>query len=312
MTPPVETRRLTKRYGTLTAVDALDLEVRAGEVYGFLGPNGAGKTTTLRMLLGLVRPTSGEVRLFGRLPGEPGHLRRVGALVEGPAFYPYLSGRDNLRVMARHAGVGGQRVAAVLEQVELTGRAGDRYATYSLGMKQRLGVAAALLKDPRLVVLDEPTNGLDPAGMADMRLLVRRLAEQGITVLLSSHLMGEVEELCDRVAIVRTGRVVYEGSLGELLASTAGRYSLRTTDDVRAAAVAAERPGVTDVRFADGGLTLSADAEAVTALSIALGEAGIGIAALVPRTATLEELFFRMTEGDASPPPVDHRQGALR
>ena len=149
--------------------------------------------------------------------------------------------------------------------------------------------------------------------MRDMRRLVRRLAEQGITVLLSSHLMGEVEELCDRVAIVRTGRVVYEGSLHELLATTAGRYALRTTDDVRAAAVAAERHGVTEVRFADGGLTLTADDEAVTALSIALGEAGIGIAALVPRTATLEELFFRMTEGDASPPPVEaDRQGALR
>ncbi|MEU8615657.1 ATP-binding cassette domain-containing protein [Actinoplanes sp. NPDC048791] len=176
MTAPVEARRLTKRYGTLTAVDSLDLRVEAGEVYGFLGPNGAGKTTTLRMLLGLIRPSSGEVRLFGRAPGR---LDGVGALIEGPGFYPYLSGRDNLRVMARHAGVGPGRVAAVLDQVELTGRAGDRYATYSLGMKQRLGVAAALLMYPRLDVLHEPTNGLDPAGMADMRLLVRRLGAAG-------------------------------------------------------------------------------------------------------------------------------------
>jgi ABC-2 type transport system ATP-binding protein len=180
-------------------------------------------------------------------------------------------------------------------------------------MRQRLGIAGALVREPRLLLLDEPTTGLDPGGMRDMRRLVRRLADQGITVLLSSHLMGEVEELCDRVAIVRTGRVVYEGSLSELLASTAGRYALRTTDDVRAAALAAERHGVSDVRFADGGLTLSADDEAVAALSIALGEAGIGIAALVPRTATLEELFFRMTEDDAPPPPVDaRREGALR
>jgi ABC-2 type transport system ATP-binding protein len=169
------------------------------------------------------------------------------------------------------------------------------------------------VREPRLLLLDEPTTGLDPGGMRDMRRLVRRLAEQGITVLLSSHLMGEVEELCDRVAIVRTGRVVYEGSLAELLASTAGRYLLRTTDDMRAAALAADRHGVTDVRFADGGLTLSAGDEAVTALSIALGEAGIGIAALVPRTATLEELFFRMTEGDATQAPVGaEREGVLR
>jgi len=180
-------------------------------------------------------------------------------------------------------------------------------------MRQRLGIAAALVRDPRLLLLDEPTTGLDPGGMRDMRRLVRRLAGQGITVLLSSHLMGEVEELCDRVAIVRTGRVVYEGSLPDLLASTAGRYALRTTDDMRAAALAAERPGVTDVRFADGGLTLTAEAEAVAALSVALGEAGIGIAALVPRTASLEELFFRMTEGDTAPAPVDaERAGALR
>ncbi|GAA3948758.1 ABC transporter ATP-binding protein [Actinoplanes auranticolor] len=213
MTAPVEARRLTKRYGTLTAVDNLDLCVQPGEIYGFLGPNGAGKTTTLRMLLGLIRPTSGEVRLFGRAPGR---LDGVGALIEGPAFYPYLTGRDNLRVMARHAGVAPARVAAVLDQVELTVRAGDRYATYSLGMKQRLGVAATLLKDPRLIVLDEPTNGLDPAGMADMRLLVRRLGAAGCTVLLSSHLMTEVQELCDRVGVIAAGRLVAESTVAEL------------------------------------------------------------------------------------------------
>ena len=180
-------------------------------------------------------------------------------------------------------------------------------------MRQRLGIAAALIRAPRLLLLDEPTTGLDPGGMRDMRTLIKRLAGQGITVLLSSHLMGEVEELCDRVAIVRTGRVVYEGSLAELLATTAGRYALRTTDDRRAAALAADRHGVSDVRFADGGLTLSADDEAVTALSIALGEAGIGIAALVPRTATLEELFFRMTEGEpAATPAGAERAEALR
>ncbi len=191
------------------------------------------------------------------------------------------------------------RINEALDIVELSARAKDRVGGYSHGMRQRLGIAGALLRDPKLLLLDEPTTGLDPGGMRDMRLLVRRLADQGMTVLLSSHLMGEVEDLCDRLAIVRTGKVVYEGSLPELLASTAGKYTLRTTDDPRAAAIAADRDGVADVRFADGGITLSAPEEAATALSIALGEAGIGIAALVPRTATLEELFFRMTEGDA-------------
>jgi ABC-2 type transport system ATP-binding protein len=313
---PVEARGLIKRYGDVTAVDDVDLTVGAGEVYGYLGPNGAGKTTSLRMLLGLIRPDAGSVKLFGRDPLVEGAraLDGVAGFVEAPRFYPYLSGRRNLELVAALDGGGaGARIGEALDTVELSARAKDRVGGYSHGMRQRLGIAAALVRDPRLLLLDEPTTGLDPGGMRDMRRLVRRLAGQGITVLLSSHLMGEVEELCDRVAIVRTGRVVYEGSLPDLLASTAGRYALRTTDDVRAAALAAERRGVTDVRFADGGLTLTAEEEAVAALSVALGEAGIGIAALVPRTATLEELFFRMTEGDTAPAPVDaERAGALR
>jgi ABC-2 type transport system ATP-binding protein len=313
---PVEARGLIKRYGDVTAVDDVDLTVGAGEVYGYLGPNGAGKTTSLRMLLGLIRPDAGSVKLFGRDPLVEGAraLDGVAGFVEAPRFYPYLSGRRNLELVAALDGGGaGARIGEALDTVELSARAKERVGGYSHGMRQRLGIAAALVRDPRLLLLDEPTTGLDPGGMRDMRRLVRRLAGQGITVLLSSHLMGEVEELCDRVAIVRTGRVVYEGSLPDLLASTAGRYALRTTDDVRAAALAAERRGVTDVRFADGGLTLTAEEEAVAALSVALGEAGIGIAALVPRTATLEELFFRMTEGDTAPAPVDaERAGALR
>jgi ABC-2 type transport system ATP-binding protein len=313
---PVEARGLVKRYGEVTAVDDVDLTVGAGEVYGYLGPNGAGKTTSLRMLLGLIRPDAGSAKLFGRDPLVEGAraLDGVAGFVEAPRFYPYLSGRRNLELVAAlDGGDAAARIGEALDTVELTDRAKDRVGGYSHGMRQRLGIAAALVREPRLLLLDEPTTGLDPGGMRDMRRLVRRLADQGITVLLSSHLMGEVEELCDRVAIVRTGRVVYEGSLSELLASTAGRYALRTTDDVRAAALAAERHGVSDVRFADGGLTLSADDEAVAALSIALGEAGIGIAALVPRTATLEELFFRMTEGEAPPPPAAaRREGALR
>ncbi|HTE60937.1 MAG TPA: ATP-binding cassette domain-containing protein, partial [Solirubrobacteraceae bacterium] len=186
----IETRGLTKRYGdAIVAVDDLELRVRRGEVYGFLGPNGAGKTTTLRMLLGLVRPTSGTAAVLGAPPGSPEGLARIGALVEAPAFYPYLSGRDNLRVLAGYAGVPEDRVEAVLDEVRLSDRAADRSSTYSLGMKQRLGVAAALLKDPELLILDEPTNGLDPGGMAEMRAFIRSLGEGGRTVVLSSHLM---------------------------------------------------------------------------------------------------------------------------
>src|SRR5215218_8432015 len=220
----IETRDLGKRYGErVVAVDRLQLCVRHGEVYGFLGPNGAGKTTTLRMLLGLVKPSSGSARVLGASPGSPEALAGIGALVETPAFYPFLSGRDNLRVLARHAGVPETRIDAVLKEVGLSGRAGDRFATYSLGMKQRLGVAAALLKDPELLILDEPTNGMDAAGMAEMRTFIRTLGQKGRTVLFSSHLMSEVEQVCDRVGVIRGGRLVGEGTLDELR----GRASLR-------------------------------------------------------------------------------------
>src|SRR6266542_244326 len=214
---PIVTQGLTKRYGERVAVRELDLTVRAGEVYGFLGPNGAGKTTTLRMLLGLVRPTAGRVLLHGRPPGS---LDGVGALIEGPAFYPYLSGRDNLRVLARHAAVPGKRVDVVLDLVDLSARAGDRYATYSLGMRQRLGVAAALLKDPRLLILDEPANGLDPAGIRDTRRLLRRLGDEGRTVFLSSHLLAEIEHTCDAVAILNRGVCVLSGGVRQVLAAS--------------------------------------------------------------------------------------------
>jgi ABC-2 type transport system ATP-binding protein len=292
MTAPVEARRLTKRYGTLTAVDSLDLQVRAGEVYGFLGPNGAGKTTTLRMLLGLIRPTSGEVRLFGR---PPGRLDGVGALIEGPGFYPYLSGRDNLRVMARHAGVPDARIAAVLDQVELTDRAGDRFAAYSLGMKQRLGVAAALLKDPRLVVLDEPTNGLDPAGMADMRLLVRRLGAAGCTVLLSSHLMTEVQELCDRVGVIAAGRLVAESTVAELRGEPGLRLVASPLAD--AAAQARSLLGADAVEVSDGGLRLTVPPQRAAEVNAALVGAGIAVSELRRDERSLEEAFLALTTG---------------
>ncbi|AGZ44254.1 ABC transporter ATP-binding protein [Actinoplanes friuliensis] len=295
MTPPVETRGLTKRFGALTAVDTLDLTVHAGEVYGFLGPNGAGKTTTLRMLLGLIRPTAGEVRLFGE---PPGRLDGVGALIEGPAFYPYLSGRDNLRVMARHAGVTPDRVAVVLEQVDLTGRARDRYSTYSLGMKQRLGVAAALLKDPRLVILDEPTNGLDPAGMADMRLLVRRLGASGCTVLLSNHLMTEVQELCDRVGIIAGGRLIAESTVAELRGDRTLRLVATPLD--AAAARARTLLGAAAVRITDGGLDLAVTPDRAAEVNATLVGAGIAVSELRPEERSLEQAFFALTGGNGN------------
>jgi ABC-2 type transport system ATP-binding protein len=213
---PVTARGLVKRYGDIVAVDHVDLTVEPGDVFGYLGPNGAGKTTSLRMMLGLIRPSEGSVRLFGRDPLAEGAkaLAGVAGFVEEPRFYPYLSGRKNLRLLADYDdGDSRTRIEAMLELVDLRDRAKDRVGGYSHGMRQRLGIAASLIRQPRLLLLDEPTTGLDPAGMRDMRELVRRLADEGITVLLSSHLLGEVEDLCNRVAIVRKGRIVYEGAL---------------------------------------------------------------------------------------------------
>ena len=231
--PPVATSGPVKRYGELVAVNGVDLTVERGDVFGYLGPNGAGKTTLLRMLLGLIRPTAGSARLFGRDPLIDGAkaLDGVAGFVEGPRFYPYLSGRKNLQLLADYDGGDARaRIESVLEVVELRDRAKDRVGGYSHGMRQRLGIASALLREPRLLLLDEPTTGLDPAGMRDMRDLVRRLAGEGLTILLSSHLLYEVEELCNRVAIIRKGSIVYDGGLGELLATATTGYRLRTTE----------------------------------------------------------------------------------
>ena len=302
--PPVATRGLVKRYGEIVAVDHVDLTVEPGDVFGYLGPNGAGKTTSLRMMLGLIRPTEGSVQLFGRDPlrGGAKALQGVAGFVEGPAFYPYLSGRRNLRLLADYDdGDSRSRIDEVLELVELADRAKDKVGGYSHGMRQRLGIAAALLRSPRLLLLDEPTTGLDPAGMRDMRDLVRRLAGEGLTVLLSSHLLGEVEELCNRVAIIQKGRIVYEGSLGELLASAASGYRLRSPEPERARAVCLAQAGVEQVTSVDGEVRFQADEQSVGALSIALGQARIAVTALVPQTASLEELFLDLTEGEAQP-----------
>ena len=301
---PIEVRGLVKRYGKLAAVDHVDLTVERGDVFGYLGPNGAGKTTSLRMMLGLIRPSEGSVRLFGRDPQlGVGALEGVAGFVEAPAFYPYLSGRENLRLCAALDGGGaGGRIDEVLDVVEMRDRAKDRVGGYSHGMRQRLGIAAALLRRPRLLLLDEPATGLDPGGMRDMRELIRDLAARGITVLLSSHLLVEVEELCNRVAIVRRGRVVYEGALSELRERAGVSYRLRTGDDERARRVSVAQRGIEEVREAPGGglLFRAAGEEAVGDLSLALAESGAPVLELSPRQASLEDLFFQLTEGDGA------------
>jgi ABC-2 type transport system ATP-binding protein len=298
---PIEVRGLRKSYGELVAVDDVDLSVEAGDVFGYLGPNGAGKTTSLRMMLGLIAPTAGSVRLFGRDPqASVSALEGVAGFVEAPTFYPYLNGRANLDLFAALDGDGAKgRIEEALEIVGLRDRAKDRVGTYSHGMRQRLGIAASLLRAPRLLLLDEPATGLDPGGMRDMRDLIRDLSGQGMTVLLSSHLLAEVEELCNRVAIVREGRVAYQGSLQELRRQAGGSYLLRTTDDERARAVAEAQEGIAEVRVApERGLAFSAESEsAVAALSLALAESGALTLELSSRHATLEDLFFRLTEG---------------
>jgi ABC-2 type transport system ATP-binding protein len=302
---PVEARGLVKTYGRIHAVDGVDLTVQEGDIYGFLGPNGAGKTTAMRMLFGLIRPDAGEVRLFGRDPQHelPGALDGVSGFVETPHFYPYLTGRKNLELHAAFDGGDAPgRVDAVLETVGLEGRANDKVRGYSQGMKQRLGLAVSLLRDPKLLILDEPTNGLDPGGIRDMRDLIKELAAAGMTIFLSSHLLAEVEELCTRVSVINVGKVVYEGSLAELHASSAPRYRLRTNDQAAAYALLLADEVVRDVATNGEDVLFTADEQAVVDLSRRLVEAGLGIAALVPETATLERLFFELTEGEAPRP----------
>ena len=291
----IETRDLTKRYGShVVAVDRVSLTVRRGEVYGFLGPNGAGKTTSMRMLLGLIRPTSGTVNVLNRQPGHPESLARIGALVESPAFYPYLSGRDNLRVIARYAGVRKENIESVLEQVQLADRARDKFATYSLGMKQRLGVAAALLKDPELLILDEPTNGLDPAGMVDMRDLIRRLGSGERTVLLSSHLLSEIEQICDRVGVISKGRLIAESTVEELRGRAALLVAAKPLD--RARERVEQLLGAEQVEVSDGMLRLDTNPANAGRINHALVSANVEVTELHPIERRLEDVFLEMTD----------------
>lgn len=301
----VHTGALTKRYGDILAVDRLDLDIRRGEVYGFLGPNGAGKTTTLRMLLGLIKPTSGEVRVLGAAPGSAHSLAQVGAMVETPAFYPFLSGEDNLRVLARYSGVADNKIGPVLEQVDLLGRAGDAFRTYSLGMKQRLGVAAALLKDPVLFILDEPTNGLDPAGMAEMRTLIRELGRGDRTVLLSSHLMSEIEQISDRVGIISHGKLVREGTVDELRGVDRLLIRADPVDKARDLIAAMAGSGGGGPHVTRDGDMLRIEDVSELALDPAyvnqrLVSAGIAVRELRLERASLESVFLALTGTDRS------------
>ena len=296
---------MTKRYpGGVTAVDGLDLRVGEGEVLGFLGPNGAGKTTTMRMLVGLVRPTSGRILVLGDPPGTPRALARVGTLIESPAFYPHLSGRDNLRLAARYAAVPDTAADRALAEVGLTERAGSAFRTYSLGMKQRLGVAAALLKEPSLLILDEPTNGLDPAGVSDIRELLRGLGRAGRTVLLSSHVLGEVEQICDRIVVIDEGRLIADGTPDDLRGTLGQTVLLFDADPLdEAAACLRGHPGVRAVEQVDGRLRVVTDPALAAELNRRLVQAGIDVRELRPQRHSLEEAFLELTAPSRHQPP---------
>jgi ABC-2 type transport system ATP-binding protein len=293
--PAIEINALTKAYGAMIAVDHLNLTVRRGEIYGFLGPNGAGKTTTMRMLLGLIRPTSGSARVLGMDISTqlPEILKRTGAIIENPTFYPYLNGRDNLRAMARLTGTPDARVPVILDLVDMTSAAGKAFKTYSLGMKQRLAVGAAMLHSPDLLILDEPANGLDPAGIVEMRDLMRRLKDEGHTVLISSHVLHEIEQICDRIAILNRGKVVVQGRVADLLGS-------RDLLEIRVEPVAdAERilreAGLGDVTRGEGSLLLALPQARAAEVTRLLAEHGIYLSGLRAQEQSLEQYFLDVT-----------------
>ncbi len=299
----IQTHSLTKRYGRVLAVDGLSMDVPRGRVFGLLGPNGSGKTTAMSMLLGLVQPTAGDFRLFGSETGHREGLRRVGAIIESPSFYPYLSGRQNLAYFQRISGRGDRgELDGLLDQVGLLQRADDKYRIYSLGMKQRLGLAYALLGNPELLFLDEPTNGMDPAGMAEVRALIRNLGTSQRTVVLSSHLLYEVEQVCDSVAILSYGKLIAQGDVAELLRRQE-QVRLRSTDNSRALEILTGLEWVGDVTSADGTLLVTAPAERSWELTEALSQAQVYVAEMWPLQISLEQYFLEVTaEGPGAIP----------
>jgi ABC-2 type transport system ATP-binding protein len=307
---------LVKRFGAICAVDHVNLLVEQGEVRGLLGPNGAGKTTLLRLLFGLVRPDEGSLELLGRdtQPGGAPVLDGVAGFVEDPSFYPYLSGRANLEVLAELDGEAAHaRVSEALERVGLSSRADERVNGYSTGMKQRLGIAAALLRGPRLLLLDEPTSGLDPAGARDVRALLRELVSTGVTAIVSSHQIGEIEDACDSFTVLHQGRVVWDGSASALRAQAPpSSYALHTSDDAQALRIAERLPGVTATEAGDGGLALEAVQASLDAYTVALGEAGVGVRRLELLVSPLESMFFALTGGPEEPDAADADQLAYQ
>jgi ABC-2 type transport system ATP-binding protein len=295
----VVTVGLTKEFGDRRVVDSLDLTIPSGSVCGFVGPNGAGKTTTIRMLLGLIRPTSGEGQILdGDIRFPSSYLARAGALIESPAFYPALSGRDNLLVLTRLGQLSSSTIDNVLERVGLADRGEDRFSRYSLGMKQRLGIAAALLAEPSLLILDEPTNGLDPAGIVEMRSLIRSLADEGMTIFVSSHLLSEIEHICDHVVMIRSGRNVFQGSVAELRGMRNAELVLRPevsqqlgtlVELIMAKGLEAE------IEEASGSVLVINGGSLAGELNRAALEAGITIVHLAERERSLEEAYFALT-----------------
>jgi ABC-2 type transport system ATP-binding protein len=292
---------LTKHFGKLEAVKNLSLELHRGEVFGFLGPNGAGKSTTVGMILGLVAPTAGSIELFGhQLKGSQwAMLRRVGAVIEEPAFYPYLSGRDNLEALARAIGhIPRVKITEVLERVNLLDRAEDRYGHYSMGMKQRLGIASTLLRDPELIILDEPASGLDPAGTKEVRDLIPRLAHESRAVFLCSHLLHEVELMCDRVAIIKQGVMLASAPVQELL--TQGQMiQIKVDDPTQATAILGSLPWIKSVRRENDYLVVDAPKESASQVNRALAEHNIFASELISRSASLESVFLQLTGGES-------------
>ncbi|MFQ6026954.1 MAG: ABC transporter ATP-binding protein [Dehalococcoidia bacterium] len=294
----IETTGLTKRFGSVTAVSDLGLRVPQGGVFGLLGPNGSGKTTTMSMLLGLVRPTAGTFRVLGQEGASLAALRRTGAIVETPSFYPYLSGRANLRYFQGITGRGSpSEVDQLLRQVDLADNAHRKFSTYSLGMKHRLGIAYALLGEPELMFLDEPTNGLDPAGMAEVRDLIQDLGGGGRTVVLSSHLLHEVEQVCDGMAILSRGKLIAQDRVQNLLRQP-GTLRLKTNDDQRASQVLADLDWVGECRREEGYLSVAAPPERSWELSKALAQQEVYVSEMYQSQASLEEYFLEVTGDD--------------
>lgn len=295
----IEVEGLTKRYDNLTAVNGASFSVPRGTICGFVGPNGAGKTTTIRMLLGLIAPSAGTGTVLGHPITEPEkYLASVGAMIEGPAFYPALTGIENLKVLATMGGIPIDRVESLIDLVGLAGRGGDKYKTYSLGMKQRLGIAAALLPNPALLILDEPTNGLDPEGIQEVRDLLKKLASEGTTVFVSSHLLSEIEIISEYIVMLRKGEVVFAGSIEDLLFNQKPLIIVSTLDsnDLERVAEIARSEGH-HVTIRSNQAHIEGPHEWAPILNKRAFEAGITLAQLTPTLPNLEETFFEMTGG---------------